>query len=103
MKMLSGPPFDRLSSARRWAVLVCLLLVTITAAAQTFHAHPDELSTTAKHCAVCQLAHAPAQRTSTVHVTFGLARTLAFILSGDPNPQSQVSPFSLFSRPPPLG
>jgi hypothetical protein len=96
------PHLANRSSARRWAVLVCLLLVTITAAAQTFHAHPDEFSAGGKHCSVCQVAHAPAQKVSTVSVAFGLARTSFFVFFNHLDPQSIVASFSLFCRPPPL-
>ncbi|HEY6305416.1 MAG TPA: hypothetical protein VI488_03030 [Candidatus Angelobacter sp.] len=92
----------KLSSVRRWAVLVCLLLVAITVAAQTFHAHPDEFSAGGKHCSVCQVAHAPARAASTVHVAFGLARALFFIFFNQPHQKSVVASFSLFCRPPPL-
>jgi hypothetical protein len=102
MKTRGLPHLVSLSSARRWAVLVCLLLVTITVAAQTLHAHPDELSAGGKHCSVCQVAHAPAQKLATVHVAFGLARTRFFIFFNHPDPQSAVAPFSLFCRPPPV-
>jgi hypothetical protein len=102
MKTQGVPQLADLSSARRWAVVVCLLLVTLTAAAQTFHAHPDEFSAGGKHCSVCQVAHAPAHRVSTVHVAFGLARTLFLVFFNHPDPQSVAVSFSLFSRPPPL-
>jgi hypothetical protein len=93
--------FENPPATRRWAVLVCLLLVALTFAAQTFHAHPDELAT-GKHCAVCQLAHAPAQRASTVHVAFGLTQGVFFTFISHSGPRSIASSFSLFSRPPPL-
>jgi hypothetical protein len=97
-----GTHFANSSSPRRWAVLVCLLLVTITAVAQTLHAHPDELSARGKHCSVCQVAYAPAQKTGTAHVDFGFARTFFFVFFNHPDPQSAIAPFSLFCRPPPL-
>jgi hypothetical protein len=100
--MRVAPHFDGAFSARRWAVLVCLVLVAITAATQTLHAHPDEFSAGGKHCSVCQVAHAPAHKVSTVPVSFGLARTLFLVFFNTPDTRSVAASFSLFCRPPPL-
>jgi hypothetical protein len=99
---LKQPNFAHLSSAKRWAVLACLLLVGMAIAAQAFHLHSNELANDAKHCTICQVAHAPVQVVSTVHVTFGLTTTALFIFSHDPDPQPVLASFSLFCRPPPL-
>ena len=99
---LKQPNFAHLSSAKRWAVLACLLLVGMAIAAQAFHLHSNELANDAKHCTICQVAHAPVQVVSTVHVTFGLTTTALFIFSHDPDPQPGLASFSLFCRPPPL-
>ncbi len=94
--------FAHLSSAKRWAVLVCFLLVGIAVVAQAFHLHPNDLANDAKHCTICQVAHAPAQVAPVADVTLGLSTTALFIFSNDPDPKPFVALFSLFSRPPPL-
>jgi nicotinamide riboside transporter PnuC len=94
--------FARMSSAKRWAVLLCLLLVGMAVVAQAFHLHTNELANDAKHCTICQVAHAPAQVATVVHVAFGLTTTAFFRFSKDPGPQPVLVSVSLFSRPPPL-
>jgi hypothetical protein len=94
--------FASLSSAKRRAVLVCLLLVGIAIVAQSFHFHPNDLANGAKHCAICHVAHAPVQVVSVVHVSLGLGTTVFFSFSSDPDPKLVLASFSLFSRPPPL-
>jgi hypothetical protein len=93
----------RLSRAKRWAVLVCFLLVGIAIVAQSFHLHPNDLANDAKHCTICQVVHAPVQVVSAVHVAFRLAFTVFFTRSSDLGPKPVLASFSLFSRPPPLG
>jgi hypothetical protein len=83
-------------------VLVCFLLVGIAVVAQSSHLHPNDLANDAKHCTICQLAHAPVQVVSVVHVAFGLTTTALFTVSADLDPKPALASFSLFSRPPPL-
>jgi hypothetical protein len=93
--------FARMSSAKRWAVLLCVLLVGMAIAAQAFHLHPNELANDAKHCTICQLAHAPAQVATVAHVALGLTTTAFFKFAKDPGPKPILASVSLFSRPPP--
>lgn len=93
----------RWRSAKRWTALACLCLLGITLVAQTLHLHPNELANTDfKHCAVCQLAHAPATVASLGHISFGLTTLAALSLAAHPHLKPVLASFSLFSRPPPL-
>jgi hypothetical protein len=85
--------------ARRWLVLVCLLLLSLSVAAQN-HLHSDDLAAAAKHCPVCQVAHSSVQ--AAVVVQLDRVLTITGFLCSAPNP-SRKSIFSLFwhfSRPP---
>jgi hypothetical protein len=81
--------------------LLCLLLVGATFAANASHFHPNDLSD-AKHCSVCQVAHAPMQVVSQAHIIFGLTATAFIAVSAQPSSKAFLTAFSLFSRPPPL-
>jgi hypothetical protein len=94
--------FARMSSAKRWAVLLCLLLAGMAIVAQAFHLHPNELAPDAKHCTICQVAHAPAQVATVAHVALGLTATAFFRFSKDLSPKPILTSVSLFSRPPPV-
>jgi hypothetical protein len=94
--------FARMSSAKRWAVLLCLLLAGMAIIAQAFHLHSNELAPDAKHCTICQVAHAPAQVATVAHVALGLTTTAFFRFSEDLSPKPILASVSLFSRPPPL-
>jgi hypothetical protein len=89
------------SPAFRWAVLVCLLLVTIAVAAQTLHSHPNELASDAKHCSTCQIAHAPASVSLVLQLVFRPAAPVCLVALSEHQPKTFFSSFSLFSRPPP--
>ena len=89
------------SIAKRWAVVSCLLLVGLAITAQAFHLHPNDLADDAKHCAVCQVAHAPVQVAPVAQLNFALSTKVLFSLSPDPDPKQGEDSFSLFCRPPP--
>jgi hypothetical protein len=93
--------FTHLSFSRRWTGVVCLLLVGAALVAGAFHLHPNDLSD-AKHCTVCQIAHAPFQAVSHPHILMGRAATEFFSVAAQTNPKTFLASFSLFSRPPPL-
>jgi hypothetical protein len=93
--------FAHLSPTRRWTILLCLLLVGAAFAANAFHLHPNDLSD-AKHCTVCQVAHAPFQVVSLTQILLGLTATAFFTVSAQPSSKTFLTAFSLFSRPPPL-
>jgi hypothetical protein len=90
------------SPARRWLVLLCLLLVTIAVAAEAVHSHPHNLASDAKHCATCQVAHAPAQVAPVAHLDVVLTDAACHPLSGNPDPKQGSDAFALFCRPPPV-
>ena len=87
--------------ARRWAAVACLLLVGAAFVAGAFHLHPNDL-TDARHCTVCQIAHAPFQAVSHTQVLLGLTATAFFTATVQASPKTFLASFSLFSRPPPL-
>ena len=93
--------FKYVSFSRRWTGAVCLLLVAAAFAAAAFHLHPNDLSD-AKHCTVCQIAHAPFQAVAHTHILLGLAATAFFSDAAQASPKTFLTSFSLFSRPPPL-
>lgn len=93
--------FGQISPARRWALLICLLLVTIAIAAQALHSHPDEFSAEARHCTICQVAHAPVLVASAAPLAVVLTTTAFLTLQADPDPKQGLDSFSLFCRPPP--
>jgi hypothetical protein len=70
---------------------------------QALHFHPNELAETdGKHCAICQVAHAPIQLAPIPKIRFGLSRAAFLAFSADPHPIAVFASFSLFCRPPPL-
>lgn len=89
------------SSATRWIAILCLLLVGLVAAAQAVHYHPNELANEAKHCTICQLAHASAQVGPVAQLSVGLTTTAFVVHSPDVDPKPVPDTFSLFCRPPP--
>ena len=92
-----------LTPAKRWVVRVFLGLLAMTLAVQALHLHPNELAQTdVKHCAICQIAHAPAQVAPIPHFTFGLTRSAFVTFAVDPHTKPVVASFSLFCRPPPV-
>jgi hypothetical protein len=93
--------FAHLSSAQRWVVLACLLLMAITVATQALHSHAYELSSEARHCTICQVAHTTVQATAVAQLVLSSTSTVFLSLSADPDPKQGLDTFSLFSRPPP--
>jgi hypothetical protein len=94
--------FAHLSPAKRWTVLLCFLLLGVAVVAQAFHLHPNELANNAKHCSICQVAHAPVQVVPVAQLSLSLTATAFLSLSADPDPKQGLDSFSLFCRPPPL-
>jgi hypothetical protein len=93
---------EKLSSGKRLAVALCFLLIAAATFAQAFHLHSNDLANEAKHCTVCQVAHAPAQRAQVAQLPVVLAFAILPVLSSSRAPKQRVDAFSLFSRPPPL-
>jgi hypothetical protein len=77
------------------------LLVGLVAAAQAVHYHPDELANDARHCKICQVAHASAQPGPVAPLFVSLAISAFIAHSDDADPKAVPDTFSLFSRPPP--
>ena len=91
-----------LTPAGRWAVRACFCLLAITLVVQALHIHPNELAQTdVKHCAICQVAHAPIQIASIPRITYGLSPAAFVVVAADAVPKAALASFSLFSRPPP--
>jgi hypothetical protein len=94
---------EHMTPAKRWAVRVCFCLLAITLVVQAIHLHPNEHpQTDFKHCAICQIAHAPIQVAPITHIAFGLTTTALLSLTADSHPKPILATFSLFCRPPPL-
>jgi len=92
-----------LTPAKRWALRVCFCLLAMMLLLQALHLHPNELAQTdVKHCAICQVVHAPIQVAPIPHINFGLTKAGVLSFSVDPHPRPVLASFSLFSRPPPL-
>jgi hypothetical protein len=89
------------SPAFRWAVLLCLLLVGIAVAAQALHSHTNELAGDAKHCATCQIAHAPANVGLVFQLVSRPAATVFLVSLSRCQLKTFLTSFYLFSRPPP--
>jgi hypothetical protein len=85
----------------RWTAFLCLLLVGLVAAAQAVHYHPNELANDARHCTICQVAHASAQTGPAAQLSVSLAVSAFVVHSDDADPRPVPDTFSLFSRPPP--
>jgi hypothetical protein len=94
--------FEKLSSGKQLAVVLCFLLIAVATCAQTLHFHSNDLTNEAKHCTVCQVAHAPAQLAPVAQVPVVHAFAILPVLSLNRDPKQRLDAFSLFSRPPPL-
>lgn len=92
----------KLSSSNRLAVVLCLLLIAAATFAQAFHLHTKDLANEAKHCTICQVAHAPAQLAPVAQVPVVQAFAILPILFSNRAPKQRLDSLSLFSRPPPL-
>jgi hypothetical protein len=93
---------EKLSPGKRLAVVLCFLLIAAATFAQAFHLHPNDLANEAKHCTICQVAHAPAQLAPVAKLPVVLALAILPVLSPHRDPKQRLDAFSLFSRPPPL-
>jgi len=92
-----------LTPAQRWALRVCFGLLAITLVVQALHLHPNELAQTdVKHCAMCQVVHAPVQVAPVSQINFGLTTTAFLNFFASPHPKAILASFSLFCRPPPM-
>jgi hypothetical protein len=89
------------SSVTRWTAVVCLLLVGLVAAVQAVHYHPNEPANDARHCKICQVAHASAETGPVTQLFVGLTISVIVVYSDDADPKPVPDTFSLFSRPPP--
>jgi hypothetical protein len=91
-----------LTAARRSPVLVCLIVIGITVAAQALHLHPNELGNEAKHCTICQVTHAPVEVMPVAPVAVPLTASAHLLVSfGDLDPKQSLNSASLYCRPPP--
>jgi hypothetical protein len=77
------------------------LLVGLVAAAQAVHYHPNEPANEARHCQICQVAHASAKTGQVAQLFVSLSVAAFVVHSDDADPKLVLDTFSLFSRPPP--
>jgi hypothetical protein len=87
--------------AVRWLVVLCLALLSLTAAAQVLHFHADDLSGIEKRCPICSVLHSATPLTQAVELDFSFQTTALLQFSTSPNRRSFSGLFVLFSRPPP--
>ena len=92
---------ERAGLARSWVIVLCLLLLSISAAAQV-HLHPDEMADSAKQCVFCQIAHSAPQVSIVVQLDVALAMTDSLVLTPEPELHSNTELGWHFSRPPPI-
>jgi Protein of unknown function (DUF1275) len=88
-------------ATRRWLVAVCILLLAVSAVAQS-HLHPDDSITSPKHCPICQVAHSISIQVAVVsqlHVMFTTTGYLDF--AQDHDQLLDLYAAWHFSRPPP--
>ena len=94
--------FARTTALRRWVVVVCLLLISISVVAQS-HFHTDDSTSVPKHCPICQVAHSTSAQITVVaqcHVIYATCGYL--ILARDHDHLLDLYASWHFSRPPPL-
>lgn len=87
--------------AVRWLVIVCLALLSVTAAAQVLHFHADELTGIEKHCPICSVLHSVAPLAHAVQLDFSFQTAFLPRVSVGLNHDSFAGTFALFCRPPP--
>jgi hypothetical protein len=93
--------FAHETPARRWTVVLCLLLLSVSVVAQS-HLHPDDVASAAKHCPICQVAHSSStQFVSVAHVDVGLTATSFVVVEFESGHHSSFDLGWHFSRPPP--
>jgi hypothetical protein len=87
--------------AVRWLVVLCLALLSLTAAAQVLHFHADDFSGIEKHCPICSVLHSATPLPHAVQLDFAFQTTALLQFSANPDQRSFSLLFALFSRPPP--
>jgi len=93
--------FAHAGPARSWVILVCLLLLSVSAAAQA-HLHADDLAATATQCPICHVAHSSAQIALVVELDRVFTTTDFIETAPDPDCKSNFELSWHFSRPPPI-
>jgi len=88
--------------AVRWLVVLCLALLSLTAAAQVLHFHADDSSGIEKHCPICSVLHSATPLAHAVQLDFAFQTTALLQFSTNPDHRSFSRQFALFSRPPPV-
>ena len=97
--MKSKSTEQRLITANRVLVFVCLALFSVTATAQVLHSHPEALA--AKHCPICPVLHSVAPLTHSIQLDFSFHTTAYLSACSDTEHHTVEVTFALFSRPPP--
>jgi hypothetical protein len=90
-----------LAPVRQWTALVCLLLVGVACGVQVLHSHSGDLAGDVKHCAACQVAHAPARVSPIAHFLVPITSTIFVGSSARSGCQQGPDSYPLFCRPPP--
>jgi hypothetical protein len=92
--------FAHARPARRWTVVLCLLLLSISVVAQS-HLHPEDGAATANHCPLCQVAHSSGQFVIVAHLNVELTTMAFLVVEFETDHQSNFDFGWHFSRPPP--
>jgi hypothetical protein len=90
------------SAVPLWAVIICLVLVTVPACAQAFHVHRGDLASETKQCSVCQIAHTALQLVLIVSLLFTFKTVALLPALAALGAKPVLASFALFCRPPPL-
>jgi hypothetical protein len=89
------------SCAVRCLVVLCLALLSLTAAAQVLHFHADDFSGIEKRCPICSVLHSATPLAHAVQLDFSYRTTALLQPSSTDDHCSFSGSFALFSRPPP--
>jgi hypothetical protein len=89
------------SYAVRCLVVLCVALLSLTAAAQVLHFHADDFSGIEKRCPLCSVLHSVTPLVHAVQLDFSYQTTALLQVSTTSDHGSFFGLFALFSRPPP--
>src|ERR1041385_3689979 len=90
----------RTTVLKRWLILLCLLLLSLTVVAQS-HLHSDDSASSLKHCSICQVAHSSAQIAIVAQLQLVFNTSGYLVSSHDPDQLLHLYSAWPFPRPPP--
>jgi hypothetical protein len=103
LKVTNFSLFTRDTHARKWAAVMCLVVIAALLCIQTSHSHQGLSSAEQAHCSICAAIHATSMALFVAPLLFAAALTFSFRRNVfDSLPKSRPFEFSLSSRPPPV-